>query len=720
MKLVKSPLAIAITASLFTFSINTFAEPTSSNDNASSEKYIDVITVTSDFRQQSLAQAPVSIAVIDQQRLVDEGSQHFAEVLNQVANINFSGGTSRPKYFQIRGVGERSEYRGAPNASVGFLVDDIDISGLGMAANMYDVQQVEILRGPQGTRFGANALAGLVFIKSNDPTDTFEHGMQATIGDDELMTLSGYSSGPITEKLTYRAVLQQHQQNGYRDNVFLNRDDTSGIDELTGKLKLRYQATDDLTINFTYLHADLDNGTDFWTLDNNGYTTLSDKPGIDTQNSKGSALKVEYTGFQTLKIETITSFSQTDHENSYDGDWANASYWADKECDDDGNITPCVYDYFWAKVADRKYFSQEFRFSSNEQSRLFSNTTDWLVGLYYSDLDEKNAIDSTYNGWPDEVVDSQYKATNKAIFAQLDSELPNDYHLSTGLRIEYRDNDYTDNLGDEFSPSETMWGGHIAISKSFTKNSATYIRLAKGYKAGGFNMGLSNELSQYKEFDTESLINYEIGMKSYFLDNSVNTNISAFYMDREDQQVNASIQNPDKPQRFIIYTANAASSSSYGVELDVNWQVNDQIEFYSSLGYLNATYDEYAYQDKYGSTIDISGRTLAHAPKLTYSAGTTYRYDNGLFANISVSGKSAFYFSDSHDEKSSAANIVNARIGYEVNDFSIYLWARNLLDKKVATRGFYFGNEPDLGWVNKKYIRYDAPRQLGLTLDYQF
>ena len=95
-------------------------------------------------------------------------------MLGLVPNLNWSGGTSRPRYFQLRGIGELEQYQGAPNPSVGFLIDDIDFSGVGMPATLFDVEQVEVLRGPQGTRYGANALAGLIKIKTHDATPDTE------------------------------------------------------------------------------------------------------------------------------------------------------------------------------------------------------------------------------------------------------------------------------------------------------------------------------------------------------------------------------------------------------------------------------------------------------------------------------------------------------------------------------------------------------------------
>ncbi|NQZ22453.1 MAG: TonB-dependent receptor [Colwellia sp.] len=707
MNISKSAISIAVTTYLMSFASVTQANE--SND-------IERISVTSSFNKQSLAQVPTSIAIINEQKIADQAIQHFEEVINGVANLNFSGGTSRPKYLQIRGVGERSEYRGAPNSSVGFIVDDIDLSGLGMAASMYDIQQVEVLRGPQGTRFGANALAGLIYIKSKEATQLPEHGFKITLGDDDLINVAGYSSGAITEALNYRLSLEQHQQNGYRDNLFLNKDDTNGLDEFSGKFKLHYTAAEDLTVDFTYIFADNDNGFDAWTLDNNGFDTLTDKPGVDNQKSHGTALKVSYDGLSFAKLESISSYTTTEHQHAYDGDWANAGYWASKTCDD----APCDYSYLWDKRADRDSWSQEFRLSSNDTSRIFDNSTAWLVGTYISRLTEKNDLDSSYNGWPDEVLDSNYSANNYAVFTQLDSILPLGHELSVGLRVEKRSTDYSDSSGDDFNPSETMWGGHIAVSKAINNEHSAYIRLARGYKAGGFNMGLPAQLNQFKEFDTEVLLNYEFGLKSNILDNKLISRLAVFYMDRQDQQVNASQQNPDKPQQFTIYTANATSSDSYGLELELSYQVNNNLSFDTTLGYLKASYDNYAYLDKYGTSIDISGRELAHAPSYTFSIGSTYLSDNGVIFNINWSGKDEFYFSDSHDEKAANSNLLNAKIGYELNDWSISLWARNITDEKVATRGFFFGNEPDLGWAAKKYQRYGAPRQVGVTFDYNF
>lgn len=686
---------------------------------------LEEVTVTADFRDVALDQLPGSITVINQQTLQDESARHFEDVLNSIANLNWSGATSRPRYFQIRGVGEQEDYQGAPNSSVGFMVDDIDLSGLGMAASTFDVQQAEVLRGPQGTRFGANAMAGMIYLKTNDPTEAFEFDGQATLGQDNQQGLGVAVSGPVSETLSYRLALESQQQDGYRDNAHLGRSDTNGRDELTTRAKLRWAPSAQWQLDVNYLYANLDNGYDAWTLDNNGFDTLTDKPGVDNQATQAASVKLQWQGDQ-IGLTAITAGADTDHRHAYDGDWANPDYWASKTCteyDDAWNVigaAPCVYDYTWDKQANRQTLSQELRINSTDNSRLFADSTDWLLGVYANRLEENNDLYSEYNTWPDEVLQSVYEATNTALFGQTDTQLTEQLSLSVGLRAENRNADYKDTNGDQFAPTESMWGGHLALTQRFNDAHTGYARLARGYKAGGFNMTLPAELASKKEFDAETLHNVELGIKSHWWQGSATTSVTLFYMTREDQQVAASLQDPDDPQRFVLFTENAGTSENYGLELEGQWAVNHWLELYGSAGYLQAQYGDYSYQDKYGSDVNLSGRDLAHAPRYTYSAGITLRPANGWFANLNTNGKSAFYYSDSNDSKSKAFTLLNAKLGFESQQWAAYVWGRNLTNEHYGVRGFYFGNEPDQGWADKQYIRFGDPRQLGVTFNLKF
>ncbi|MFQ5635578.1 MAG: TonB-dependent receptor plug domain-containing protein, partial [Gammaproteobacteria bacterium] len=160
--------------------------------------------VVSAYRETGAERLPAGVTVFDRETIGDTGVQHFQELIDLVPNLNFSGDGNRARYLQIRGIGELEQYEGAPNPSVGFLIDDIDLSGLGSAATLFDTDQIEVLSGPQGTRYGANALAGLIYVKSADPTDAFESRVEATAGSDHTYALGGMASGPLGEGAGFR------------------------------------------------------------------------------------------------------------------------------------------------------------------------------------------------------------------------------------------------------------------------------------------------------------------------------------------------------------------------------------------------------------------------------------------------------------------------------------------------------------------------------------
>ena len=180
----KSSLAIAISASLFTLSsFSSIAEQ--DNNSTSTDDAIETITVTSDFRQQNLQKTSVSLSVLTDADIKQRNAQHLEELIAVTPNVNFASGSQRARYYQIRGIGERSQFSEPINPSVGVIIDDIDFTGVGSIATLFDVSQAEVYRGPQGTRFGANALAGMINITTKAPTDDFEGEIQL----DALVTM---------------------------------------------------------------------------------------------------------------------------------------------------------------------------------------------------------------------------------------------------------------------------------------------------------------------------------------------------------------------------------------------------------------------------------------------------------------------------------------------------------------------------------------------------
>jgi len=141
---------------------------------------------------------------------------------------------------------------------------------------------------------------------------------------------------------------------------------------------------------------------------------------------------------------------------------------------------------------------------------------------------------------------------------------------------------------------------------------------------------------------------------------------------------------------------------------------SDAWELYLNIGLLDASFEKFQTPQ-----VDLSGRGQAHAPKYTFALGGSYRHASGLFIRLDATARDAFYYDVSHDEKSQAYDLVNARLGYETASWSAQLWVRNLLDTEYAVRGFFFGNEPP-DFPDTLYTRLGDPRQFGVTFDKRF
>lgn len=676
------------------------------SDDKNSDALLESIVVTADLREDTTQRdIATSITVLDDEVLEAAGQQHFQDVIELVPNLNWSGGSNRPRYFQIRGIGERSQYEGAPNPSVGILVDDIDFSAIGGVATLFDVEQIEVLRGPQGTRYGANALAGLIYVKSKDPSIDPAYSIKSLIGDDGDRSIGFSATGGLgkSDSAAYRVSLQSFQADGFRSNDFLNRDDSNGRDELTARAKFHFEPTENWISDMTVLYANIDNGYDAFSPENT-FVVHSDKPGKDAQKSVGFAWRNQFSMNRSFDVLSISSYSDSDIDYSFDGDWGNENYW--------GEFSP--YDFTSETDRERQHLAQEVRFISRPDQRIFGGSTDWLIGVYSMQMQEDNTILELFNGDVYKTLSSEFDAVNLAVFFQLDTHFNDNTVFSSGLRYEYRDTEYQDSSGLDLSPTDHMWGGQISINHQFSDSHNVYSTISRGYKAGGFNLSLSVPVER-REYNPEFLWNIEAGIKGIFLDGVWSDSLSVFYSRREDMQVSTSYQSdPNDPLTFVFFTGNAAEGKNYGLEYEFKYQLNPYFSLYGSLGLLKAEFSEFVTAE--GS---IAGRDQAHAPRYQYHFGGEYRSSGGLFARMDINGSDAFFFSDSHNQKAKAHNLVNIKLGYDADNWAAYLWGRNVFDKSYAVRGFFFGLEPP-DYADKQYVQLGDPSHFGISAEFNF
>jgi len=677
---------------------------------------IEEIIVKGTWREAKVLEESSSIVILNTKLLKSEPIKHFENISYLVPNLNFAASDSRARHFQIRGIGERSGYERTPNSAVGFLIDDIDYSGQGGIATTFDIEQIEVHRGPQGSRIGSNALAGLIYIKTKEPTKQFEGIGELTTGTFGTFNAGLAFGGPVgfSENLTYRLTLRNDNTDGFRKNLYSGKSDTSKKDESTNRLKIDWEILEKTSLKLLISQIDLNDPADIWTIDGS-LNTLSDRPGMDSQKTNTYGVKV-FHQFDAFEFQSLSSITDTDIEISYDADWGNPESHA-----------PYIYDYFSETIRDRKTLSQEFRLVSDIANLNPQNKTKWVIGISYFNVKERNIKndDGAYGDPSDPFgpyfsqssSSSKFSSDNLSIFGNIDYFLDESLKLSLGARWENYESQYADSFGESFNPSDYMLGGKISLNKILSHSSNIFFSVARGFNQGGFNLNLGlapDSKNSNLYYDPEFLTNYEIGLNSQLFNEMMNIAAVIFYSDRKDQQVLISTQvDPTDPNTFSFLTQNAAEGTNKGLELNVNLKLTESLDFFSRLGLLKTEINNWK------SRPDLEGRAQAHAPKRSYALGVSWSITDKASLSLDLVGKSSFYYSDSHDNQSKSYALANLSYNYSIGDWTYSVWARNIFDKYYSVRGFYFGNEaPD--FKDKLYERHGDPRHIGITARYDF
>jgi outer membrane receptor protein involved in Fe transport len=683
-----------------------FASAAGAADTPPGAESLDEIVISASLRSTPLRDLPQSATVLDSQTLHTAGVQHFGDVLGLIPGLSWASGTSRPRYFQIRGIGETEQYQGAPNPSVGFLIDDIDFSGVGMPATLFDLDRIEVLRGPSSTVYGANALAGLVSVRSRDPGRAFELSAEATAGDYGTAALGlAVGDGRSDGTAGWRLAVQRYQSDGFRRNEYLGRDSTNGYDESTVRAKLLWDPLPQLQGMLTLLYADLDNGYDAWSVDNTR-VTRSNQPGRDAQRSGGAALRLEYTAAHGRWL-SVTTAANSDIDYSFDGDWGNDPFW--------GASAP--YDYFEGHQRTRQTLAQDLRYVGDGVALSFGQFYP-VLGVYALRLREDDVQLDTWNdqyyGAGQSTLDSHYQATNAALYGSVDRPTAHNGTLSLGVRLEQRTADYADSSDAPFPQSTSrLVGGNLSWGWKPGGAREYYATLARGYKAGGFNIGADIEPSQ-RQFSAETLWNLELGVHASGLDDQLEFNGDVYAMRRSSMQVYNSRQLlPNNPLTYVFYTDNAAHGDNIGAEAELRWWPQRRWQLAATAAVQDTRYLGYV-----NDGLDLRGREQAFAPPWQLSLSGGYDRGGGIFAYTDLQAQDGFYFSSSHDQRARARTLVNLRVGWRARNWTASFWVRNLFNAVYSVQGFYFGDEPP-DFPVKLYLQNGDPRQAGVTLSMQ-
>ena len=649
--------------------------------------------------------APLSASVLTEHTQSRRGAAHLEDLITLAPNVATSSGASRSRFFQIRGIGERSQFVEPVNPSVGILLDGIDLSGAGGALTLFDVRQVEVLRGPQGTLMGANALAGLIAVQSNG-TDSGARDISVGIENKGGYRLGARWAGGLSDSINSRIAVQQYESDGYVDNDYLNRSDTNSREELTARGTLTWTRNTQ-TFEAAAYYTRVDNGYDAFSLDNNR-ATLSDQPGEDDLTLKAARLNWQS---MVLGLDSTLQLSHasTNTTYSYDEDWSYV-----------GIAPGWEYSSYDEYLRDRSMNSLEWRLQAPE-----ADATEWMIGTYLRDESEDLSRRYTYLSAP---FASEIDTQTLAVFGQINRTFSEQLSGFIGARLERRDSDYRDSASVEKDFDHSYWTGRLGLIWQYHSDAQLYVTLSRGARAGGANAGLLASIDALPEqnqdsvaalgvFGEETLVSLELGWQLDWTQYALRSRLALFTMDRDDQQAKGSLVIPraDGSTAFIDYTDNAAASEHRGLEWELQWQPTQQLIAELTLGLLDAQFDRYIT----ATGADLSGRDQPQAPDWQYSAGLTWYASALASVQIEVAGSDAYFFSDRHDVRAPETHQLNASLSGQWQRWRWTLWGRNLTDETTFVRGFgTFGNDPRKEYALEPYRQYGEPRMVGLSLSY--
>ena len=680
---------------------------------------IEEMVVTAQKREENIQEVPMSITVLSEIQIEDAGIKDMEDLMYYTPNLHMiKSGNHVEQQPIIRGMFNRMN----PNPMVGVFVDGVGYSRhLAYDPDLYDIERIEVLKGPQGTLFGRNTEAGVINIITKKPGNIWEGKASAGYGDYDSQDYSAAIRGPLIKDTLFFGISgKRYTSDGYYENDYLETDEVEDMDDMSGRAKLRWTPTDAWDIMLSINVDQYDDGFGGFApleeMRRHTHHVNLDYEGDLENDLNGQSLSLDYEG-DWFKFTSITAHRDADYDLDYDMDFTQVDNWRN------------YYDQ------DHDQWSQEVRLASPEDS----GSLKWLIGGYY--LDEDFDVDCIYDyrqGFPawgippyKTAQKSKLDTENYAFFSQATYTLWEKLGLTAGLRY---DHDKKEFKGTQFDTPDVMgagvtsvksdktlseWLPKFAIDYRFTQDFMGYASISKGYTAGSFNELDPSVLGI--PYDAEYSWNYEAGLKSGWLDNRLILNLAAFYIDWKDKQVfihTGALSNIFK---------NAAEATSMGFEIEALARPVRGLEIIAGFGYIDAEFDEFTepiYDPMTGAKTgekSYKDKELPCAPEYNYNLAVQYRYplsnSKTLFSRLELQGVGDFYYDFDNEIKESNYEIVNARLGYEGEykgyGFDLYLWAKNIFDEEYSTSAW---GSAQMGWFG----RAGDPQTFGVTLTGRF
>lgn len=702
-----SATSIALTAAVDTSSSSAQGTP------ARQAVAVEEIVVTAQRREESLQETPIAITAFGASQLEKFQISNVMDLSDKVpslVSVPFAGTRVAPNLF-IRGMGNLNN-QSTNDLAIGIYIDGVPVGrGIGLAADVADLERVEVLRGPQGTLWGRNTTAGAINMVTKKPNNDLSGTAQLTVGSWNQRTRKASVNVPLNDKLFVRASYMRTKVDGWVDNkntTLSNQVDFYEDDKEAFKVAARFEVSDDLIIDYGYDKSQMDYGNMFFQIIDGPQAVRGRQEKADPVLGQRPS-DVDISGHDLTLTWTL-------------GELTAKSITAYRELDS-GSHTNFIDIFYQDRMMDQDQFSQELQLlgqTANER-------VNYVIGLFYiKERVDETTLSSFAGGALLDDWAIKAKASSSAAYGQFSWVPPileDKLELTFGLRYTKDSRDARKTYTNvEFTPEITglVLNGKtkfhstnpmVTLSYAFSDNINAYTKFSTGYRAGGFNTQSTPALfaAGYKQEDVDA---YEAGLKLRLFENRATLNMATFYNKYTKLQVDQ-----ERTPPIFVDTLNAGDATMKGFEIEGEAVLTDELSVNFFYSILDAEYGSYV-----DGGVDIKSiRVVPNAPNWQGGVGMTYQLSVAQIGNIVASvdfrAQDDFYGNPKLETKVPGYSFWNARIEIRQLNFvktgnlRIALWCKNLGDEEYKTYTSNFGFLSAL---------HGPPRSTGLDLIYEF
>ncbi len=735
-------LACSMLLSTCLFTLTAAAAEQSSESAEPDGFFIEEIIVTAQKRAENLQDVAAAISAISGADLQRDRVTDLWSLAASVPSFNMTQDSAVSQQLNIRGIVSVKLNDASAEPSVGMFVDEVYAPRMGSAfTDFYDLERIEIIRGPQGVLLGKNVVGGALSVITAKPSFTRSGQTTVSFGNYESFMANGYFTGALSEEVAARFSFQVRNRSGYNENVLLNRD-LDDLKSFQGRAQFLYERGDGTVralLSLDYGH-DESNGTIRAAIDDPAIDGIGTLGAYRTANGLGPR-QDESPQAEYVERDSFGASLRVDWEISRTATLTSISAFRDSKADWGYNqigfgSPPSIVDTFVFQTETPRTFSQEIRLASNYDDSAF----DWLVGAYYQHdniarpyqhIASTHSAITVFSGHS--FYDASAKISTAAVFAQGGYDFGNGFKLTAGIRYTRDDkkgrkvSTCLDDGGDGACVTPFRGGTGTTWTSAYDEDWTAvtpqgvleyrqndsvmyYASIARGFKGGGWDFIPPTPEAATISFDPEYVTNYELGLKSDLFDRRLRLNAAVFRMDYTDLQA----QRTDLTCLCLI-TSNAGGARIQGLEVEITALATESLTLRASGSLLDPEYTDY--DDLAGHVYD--GNTMQRTPKFKYNLGLDYamtvgQWADGLVARLNYTYQDKLYWGPDNVSYEPGYGLLDASLRLQPANanWALTLWGKNLTDELYSQLGLPFLGDLVEVW--------GPPRTYGVDFTYSF